>query len=103
MLLDRPTNSNFLIVVKFKSKAEYRSRVLFETIRPSFVGSFLRFSKQLNHLYVDIEIDLDNISKQFKNFGNETGHLHEKMINNFSESLEIFKYWAKLCGVRSKC
>ena len=92
MLLHRAKNSNFFIAVKFKSKAEYRSRLLFETIRPSFVGSFLRFSKQLNHLYVDIEIDLDNISKQFKDVGHETGHLHEKMIDNFSEPLEIFKY-----------
>ena len=37
--LTRKTDSNILIVVEWKCKAEYRSYVLFE---PNFVGSFLR-------------------------------------------------------------
>ena len=67
MSLPIPTDSTFLIVVKFKRKAEYRSHVLFEPVRRSFVGSFLRFSNQFNHFHSDIGIDLDNISKNLTN------------------------------------
>ena len=54
------TDINSLIVVKLKCKAEYHSHILF---KPSCVGSFLRFLKQFNHWYSDIEIDLDNVSE----------------------------------------
>ena len=63
MSLPRPTDSNSLILFNLKHKAGYHSHILFEPVRPSFVGSFLRFLKQFNHLYSDIEIDLDNTSK----------------------------------------
>ena len=42
--LTRKTDSNSLVVVEWKFKAECRSHVLFE---PSFVGSFLRFQSSL--------------------------------------------------------
>ena len=78
-----------MIAVKLKHKAEYCSQVLFEPVRPSFVGRFLRFLKQFNHFYGDIEIDLENISENLANFGHKTGNLHEKMMKNISEPLDI--------------
>ena len=35
--LPRPEDSNALLIVKLKLKAEYRSHVLFESVRPVFV------------------------------------------------------------------
>ena len=40
MALPRPVGSNGAIVVKLKCKVNYRSHVLFEPVRPSFVESF---------------------------------------------------------------
>ena len=72
-----------------KRKAEYCSHVLFESVRSSFVGNFLRFLRQLNHLHRDIEIDLDNVREHLTNFGHETVNLRDKMINNICELLDI--------------
>ena len=45
MTVPRPADSNGMIVVKLKRKVEYRTHVLFEPVRPSFVESFLKFLK----------------------------------------------------------
>ena len=89
MPLLRPAYSIGLIVVKCKRKVACRSHVLFESVRPNVAAGFLIFLKQNNQLYSDIEIDLDNISESLTNFGHTTGNLHEKMINNISEPLDV--------------
>ena len=53
-----PADSNGFILVKLQRKAEYRSNILSEPVRPNFVGSFSRFLKQQNHLCSDID---DNV------------------------------------------
>ena len=67
MSLPWPADSNGLIVVKVKFKAEYRSHALFEIVTPSIVGSFLRFMKQFYQMYSDIEFDLENITENLTN------------------------------------
>ena len=57
--LPRPEDSNALLIVKLKLKAEYRSHVLFESVRPVFVELFLKYLKNHNHLYSDTEINLE--------------------------------------------
>ena len=52
MPLPRPAYSIGLIAVKWKRKAEYRSHVLFESVRPNVVSGFLMFLKQHNHYIV---------------------------------------------------
>ena len=81
MSLCRTADGNGLIVVKLKHKAEYYSHVLFEPARAMFFGSFVRFFKQHNYLYSDIEIDLDKTSELLTNFEFSTRNLHEKMKN----------------------
>ena len=81
MSLCRTADGNDLIVVKLKHKAEYYSHVLFEPARAMFFGSFVRFFKQHNYLYSDIEIDLDKTSELLTNFELSTRNLHEKMKN----------------------
>ena len=49
--LPRPAESNGILIVKLKRKAEFRNHVLFETVRPLFVESFLKFLKDYDHLY----------------------------------------------------
>ena len=87
MSLCRTADGSGLIVVKLNHKAEYYSHVLFEPARAIFFGSFVRFFKQYNHLYSDIEIDLDNTSELLTNFELSTRNLHEEM--KISEPLEI--------------
>ena len=74
-----PADSNGLIVVKVKFKAEYRSHALFEIVTPSIVGSFLRFMKQFYQMYSDIEFDLENITENLTNFGHKKRKLHAKI------------------------
>lgn len=59
MPLPRTADNKNLIAVKVKHK--YEPVLLFESVRPNFAGSFLRSLKQHNHMYRDVEIDLDNI------------------------------------------
>ena len=66
----RPADSNGLLIVKLKRKAEYRSHVLFELVRPLFVESFLKFLKHHNHLYSDIKINMENIPSNVLDFNN---------------------------------
>ena len=83
MSLPWRADSNGLIVVKLKLKAEYRSHVLFEVVTPSFVGSFLRFLKQFYQMYSNIEFDLDNIAESLTNFGHKKRKLHAKIIKQY--------------------
>ena len=93
MSLCRTADGSGLIVVKLNHKAEYYSHVLFEPARAIFFGSFVRFFKQYNHLYSDIEIDLDNTSELLTNFELSTRNLHEKMKNFWT----VGNYsWAKI-------
>ena len=68
--LPRPADSNGLLIVKLKRKAEYRSHVLFEPVRPLFVESFLKFLKHHNHLYSDIQINMENLPSNVLDFNN---------------------------------
>ena len=68
--LSRPADSNGLLLVKLKRKAEYRSHVLFEPVRPLFVESFLKFLKHHNHLYSDIQINMENLPSNVLDFNN---------------------------------
>ena len=89
MTLPRPSDSNGLIIVKLKRKVEYRSHVLFEPVRPSFVESFLKFLKQVNHLYSDIEINVNNISESVTCFEEGNDFLEEMMTKNISQPIAI--------------
>ena len=59
--LPRPADSNDLLIVKLKGKAQHCSHVLFEPVKPMFVEQFLKYLKNYNHLYSDIEINMDNL------------------------------------------
>ena len=56
-MLPRPTDSNGLIIVKLKSKLEYKGHVVFEAIRPDVVTQFLEILRSHNDLYSDTEIN----------------------------------------------
>ena len=59
--LPRQADGNDLLIVKLKRKAEYRSHLLSEPVRPMFVEQFLKYLKNHNYLYSDIEINMDNL------------------------------------------
>ena len=68
--LPRPADSNGLLIVKLKRKAQYRSHVLFEPVRPVFVERFLKYLKNHSHLYSDIEINMDNLPSDLLDLNN---------------------------------
>ena len=51
--LPRLANSNSLLIVKLKRKAEHRSHELFEPFILVFFERFLKHLKNPNHLYLD--------------------------------------------------
>ena len=57
--LPRPADSNGVIIVKLKRKAAYHGHVLFEPVRPRLIESLLQYLKKHNHLYRNIEIEID--------------------------------------------
>ena len=57
--------STDLVIVKLKPKKEFRGHVIFESMRPNYLDRFLRFWKEKNYLYSDIEISLHNISDTY--------------------------------------
>lgn len=57
--------STDLVIVKLKPKKEFRRHVIFEPMRPNYLDRFLRFWKEKNYLYSDIEISLHNISDTY--------------------------------------
>lgn len=67
----RPTDSNGIVIVKLKRKAVYRSYVLFETVRPSFLRNVLDYFISNNHLYSDIRVSMNNVPLTLQ--GLETG------------------------------
>ena len=50
--------------VKLKRKAAYRGHVLFEPVRPRLIERLLQYLKKLNHLYRNMEIDIENIPEK---------------------------------------
>ena len=68
--LPRPADSNGLLIVKLKHKAEYHSHVIFEPVRPLLVESFLKFLKHHNRLYSDIKINMENLPSNLLYFNN---------------------------------
>ena len=66
--LPRPADSNGKIVVKLKRKNEFRGHVLFESVRPRIIKSFLNYLKLNNYLYRDIEIAMENLPRGNPNF-----------------------------------
>ena len=62
--LPRPADSNGVIIVKLKRKAAYRGHVLFEPVRPRLIESLLQYLRKHNHLYRNIETDIENIAEE---------------------------------------
>ena len=64
-ILPRPADSNGLIIVRLKRKAEFKGNVLFESVRPHFVKLLLNYLRNNKPLYSNISVE--NISQQLIN------------------------------------
>ena len=78
--LPRPADSNGVIIVKLKTKAAYRGHVLFEPVRPRLIESLLQYLKKHNHLYRNIEIDIENIPEELLS---QIGNISEENAYNY--------------------
>ena len=78
--LVRPADSNGVIIVKLKRKAVYRGHVLFEPVRPRLIESLLQYLKKHNHLYRNIEIDIENIQEELLS---QIGNISEENAYNY--------------------
>ena len=78
--LPRPADSNGVIIVRLKRKAGYRGHVLFEPVRPRLTESLLQYLKKHNHLYRNIEMDIENIPEELLS---QTGNISEENAYNY--------------------
>ena len=92
--LPRTADSNGLLIVKIKRKVEYRSRVLFEPVRPTtenikFVERFLKYLKNRNHLYSGIEINMDNLPLDLLDLNNGLNNYNDDSNSGSSMILVV--------------
>ena len=66
-VLPRGMDNNGVVQVCLKKRINFKSHVLFEAVRPKVVHDVLDFLKKNNSLYYDIDINLDNIVKNWVN------------------------------------
>ena len=89
--LPRPADSNGVIIVKLKRKATYRGYVLFEPVIPRLIESLLQYLKKHNHLYRNIEIDIENIPEELLS---QIGNISEEnpynyLVKNITNPIDI--------------
>ena len=60
-------DNNGVVQLCLKKRLNFKSHVLFEAVRPKVVHSVLDFLKKNNTLYYNIDINLDNIPKNWVN------------------------------------
>ena len=86
-----PADSNGVIIVKLKRKAAYHGHALFEPVRPRLIESMLQYLKKHNHLYRNIEIDIENIPEellsQIGNISEENAHNY--LVKNITNPIDI--------------
>ena len=70
-VLQRPADSNRLILVKLKRHLNYRGHVIFEPVRPTVVHEAIRFLKDHNQLYADVLVNEDLSSDDMIKFLDE--------------------------------
>ena len=70
-VLPRPPERSGIIMLKLKRKLEFRGNVYFQAVRPQFILDALNWLKINNTLYNNITIDINNISANLQNLGDE--------------------------------
>ena len=80
--LPKPTDSNGLLIVKLKHKAQYFTYVLFEPGRPVFFECFLKYLKKYNHIYLNTETDMDNLPLDLLDWKNGLNNNNNNNSNN---------------------
>ena len=89
--LPRPAGSNGVIIVKPKRKAAYLGHVLFEPVRLRLIESLLQYLKKHDHLYRNIEIDIENIPEellsQIGNISEENAYSY--LVKNITNPIDI--------------
>ena len=60
-------DNNEVVQLCLKKRLNFKSRALFEAVRPKVVHGVLDFLEKNNALYYDIDINLDNIPKNWVN------------------------------------
>lgn len=89
-ILPRQADSNGIVVIKLKRKLEYRGHVYFEIVRPDFVLRLLQYLRSNNHLYKDVEINMDNIPNELISLNDENESSVDFQID--SDPLHILQY-----------
>ena len=75
-----------------KRKVEYREHVLFEPVKPRIIESLLNYLKANNHLYRDMEIDIENLPIGYSNLQSgetEDNKIYIYITRNTTQPLDI--------------
>ena len=70
-VLPRNETNSGILFVKLKRKLQFKGHVYFQPVSPSKLNDALLFLKVNNHLYADIEIDLDQIPEELLNLSDD--------------------------------
>jgi len=88
-VLPRGMDNNGVVQVALKKKMAFKSNVLLESVRPTIVENILIFLKQNNPLYSDIEINIENLPRQWINTIDNSRDESEIDFVNESEILNV--------------
>ena len=66
-VLPRGMDNNGNVQLYLKKRLNFKSHILFEAVRPKVAHDVLDFFKKKNALYYDIDVNLDNIPKNWVN------------------------------------
>ena len=85
-MLPRPPSALGMIMLKLKRKLEYRGHVYFQSVRPKLLLHALAFLKENNHLYANVDINMETIPSELLEL--ETNE-HSSTASNYSSVLSI--------------
>ena len=90
--LDKLLNCDHIVLMKLKKKLKYKGHIFLEPVNPEKICRALALSKQRNHFYSDIKIEIDSIPSSFCYF-NENNEIVDnthkgKKVIDFSVEVE---------------
>ena len=104
-ILPRAPDSSGIIMLKLKSKLQFKGHVYFEAVRPQHIFHALQWLRKNNELYENIEINMMNIDRQLTSIGyEENGNVCGEVsaCESVSEIVVVVKMMSTVMIVKRK-
>ena len=87
-VLPRPPERSGFLMLKLKRKLQFRGHVYFQTVRPEFLSNALNWLKLNNPLYLDITINIEQISVNLTSIGQDNNVPSKNEVEEYEKFLE---------------